>query len=560
MQHLLQNHGGSPIHQRILLRPVIGLLILAASFACNMPLVQNAITNTPAAASTATTNTPTPPTIVSISICSPTGTSGQGSCPSGTFDTRQVVLGPGGAPLNQHDVGGVTDEHASVLPPGSLQGIKDYLFFVAAGTDVHPHNIGVVALSGGSGPDSKNRWTLDFAPGYGSYKEGHGQVFVAPIDQIQCPKVADPIHQDQTFDLNYAAAGSVVPDPTSGPGNLLMIYEGCNACIGDDGGHRTGEGAYISVGVATSIDSGRTWPTYHAKPTFDFVALPDSSHTQGPGSPRGALGQSVCIGNDCKTRPAASYGRYEVLSPPVSLPWLMESGHPATDAAHDAEPAAFVDDVGSGPDRYIYEVHIYGPGNVASSPDQLLDKRDHDLTMARARLNGGTAPLEFLKWDGQSYSQPGIGGHEVQILPDGSFENCGDPKQDRGQGSISYVKETQQYLLTFVCKSKGDPAGGASGGQPGSAWFYATTGDLSHPQWSTPREIIGSWTLHDTGPNNSYGCPVYPGWYPTFMSLDHKPGNLGLHGYVFSMWGCLSAGDNPPTRKYVSREFSITIR
>jgi hypothetical protein len=225
-------------------------------------------------------------------------------------------------------------------------------------------------------------------------------------------------------------------------------------------------------------------------------------------------------------------------------------------------PSAFVDDTGPGPDRYLYEVHIYTPGDAAGPQDQFPDGRDHDLTVARAKLNGGTAPLQFLKWDGQSFSQPGIGGHEVQILPDGAFENCGDLKQDRGQGAISYVKETQQYLLTFVCHSPTDPAPQdplASDQGPGAAWFYATTDDLSHQQWSTPHEIVGSWMAFDTG-NGSYGCPSYMGWYPTFMSLNHKPGNLALRGYVFSMWGCLTAGDNPPTRLYVSHAFTITIR
>jgi hypothetical protein len=34
-----------------------------------------------------------PPAIQSISICSATGGAGKGSCPSGSFDTQQLVLG-----------------------------------------------------------------------------------------------------------------------------------------------------------------------------------------------------------------------------------------------------------------------------------------------------------------------------------------------------------------------------------------------------------------------------------------------------------------------------------
>jgi hypothetical protein len=498
--------------------------------------------------------------IISISVCGAANAGDQRSCPEGTFDTRTVVFGPNNEALNESGVGGVTDEHASVFPPGSLQGNTDYLFFVAAGTDLHPGNIGVVALSGGSGPNKNGQWTLDFAPGYGSYMDGYGQIFSSPIEQNRCPTPIDKdiTQQDQTFDLTYAAAGSLVPDPTGIPGSLLMIYEGCNACIGSTGGKRTGDGAYISVGVATSVDYGRTWPTYRETPTFDFIQLPDSNHDQGPSSPFGATGESVCMGNDCTIMPSASYGRYTVLSPPVTLASLITSGSPGSDAAHDSEPSAFLDDIGT--NRYIYEVHNYEAGKAASSEDEFPDGRNRDLTVARAELNGGTEPLQFLKWDGQSFSQPGIGGHEVQILPDGAFENCEDLTQAKSAGSISYVKETRQYLLTFVCHSSGDPAEGTPGSEDGAAWFYATTDDLSHQQWSTPREIVGSWMKFETGTKAvPYGCLSYAGWYPTFMSLGRKPGHLALHGYVFSLYGCLGRGDNPPQRLYVSHAFTITI-
>lgn len=41
-----------------------------------------------------------PPATASISVCAPSGTCGQGSCPSGSFDTHQLVLGPGGGVVN----------------------------------------------------------------------------------------------------------------------------------------------------------------------------------------------------------------------------------------------------------------------------------------------------------------------------------------------------------------------------------------------------------------------------------------------------------------------------
>ncbi|MFI5143369.1 MAG: hypothetical protein ACHQHM_05010, partial [Thermoanaerobaculales bacterium] len=143
-----------------------------------------------------------------------------------------------------------------------------------------------------------------------------------------------------------------------------------------------------------------------------------------------------------------------------------------------------------------------------------------------------------------------------------AFENCGALTQGRSQGSISYVDDAQQYLLTFVCGSAGDPAGGVRGGAMGSAWFFATSDDLSdQTKWSIPQEILGTWAPWDTGtPPGSYGCPSYQGWYPTFMSLDHKPGHLTSSGYAFYLWGCLGGSQaNPPQRQYSSRAFTITI-
>jgi hypothetical protein len=150
-----------------------------------------------------------PPAIVSISVCSPTGSGGQGSCPSGSFDTHQIVLAPDGNSINRYGVDGVSDEHSSIFSPGTLGSNSDYLFFIASGTSLNPA-IGATVLSGGSGPDKNEQWTFDFpkADGYGSYPAGFGHVFTSPLFG-HCPVVADgnPAHQDQTFDLSYAAPG-----------------------------------------------------------------------------------------------------------------------------------------------------------------------------------------------------------------------------------------------------------------------------------------------------------------------------------------------------------------
>ncbi|HVN76626.1 MAG TPA: hypothetical protein VMT19_09945 [Thermoanaerobaculaceae bacterium] len=499
--------------------------------------------------------------VVAITVCSPDGTAGQGSCPAGTSDTQQIVLGPSGASINLEGVHAVSDEHSSVFPPGSLGGNSDYRFFVAAGTDVNP-DIGVVVLSGGSGPAANGQWTVGFAPGYGSYSEGYGAVFLEPLTESHCPSVSSATQQDPTFDLNYAASGSVVPDVTDLPGHLLMIYEGTETCIGSTGGTKAGTGAYITTGVATSFDNGVTWPSYRGTSTFNFVPLPHSNKTNGPNLPFGALGAGVCFGIDCTQTPPATYGRYAVLSPPVSMASLIATGAAMGPNTADSEPSAFVDDASPGPDRYVYEVHTHNPGSAAPTADQFPDGRTIDLTVARAQLNGGSAPLQFTKWDGRGFSSLGIGGHEVAILPDGAFESCGTLDQTRTAGSISYVEDTQQYLLTFVCSSPGDPANGSKGGDKGAAWFWATSRDLSDQTlWSTPQEVLGSWTPFDTGtPAGSYGCSSFQGWYPTLMSLDHAPGHLATRGYVFYLWGCEGGGGpngNPPKRQYSSRRFTI---
>ena len=90
--------------------------------------------------------------IQSISICSPAGGVGAGSCPSGSFDTQQLVLGTNGSSINRTTgFGPVPDEHSSVFGPGMLGTNQDYLFFLATNSAGNA-GIGVTVLSGGAGP------------------------------------------------------------------------------------------------------------------------------------------------------------------------------------------------------------------------------------------------------------------------------------------------------------------------------------------------------------------------------------------------------------------------
>ena len=479
--------------------------------------------------------------IQSISVCSPAGSAGKGSCPAGSFDTQQLVLGSNGRSINGNSgFAPVPDEHSSIFAPGTLGANQDYVFFLATGTAGHA-DIGVSVLTGGAGPDRNGQWMLNIpaVDGYGNYPSGFGPVFETAMKGGVCPTVADgnPAHQDQTFDLHYASAGSVMIDPTGTPGSLLMIYEGTNACIGSTGGPiPSTTNDYISLAVATSLDYGKSWPTYRGTPAFNFVPLPGVNTTQGPNMPMGAMGHNVCIGNDCTLVPAASYGRYAVITPTTSLASLMARGQQLTAKLGEQEIAGFVDDASGGPNPYVYAT--WGAVHVG-----------------RAQLNGGSAPLNFGKWDGQGFNSAGIGGVEQTMVPAGPFQNCEAPAQTQFGGSINYVEDSQQYLLIFVCTSGNDPALGPNGpGNRGAAWFWSTSYDLSDPtKWSAPQEIAGSWSEFD----NSGGCASYNGWYPTLMSLGKKPAHLSTSGYVFYLWGCQGGGTPAPGRQFSSRQFTI---
>ncbi len=497
--------------------------------------------------------------IVSISVCSPTGAGGAGSCPSGTSDTHQIVLAPDGSgkAINGYNgIGGVSDEHQSIFAPGALQANSDYLFFVATQVAGGAPSTGVVVLSGGSGPGKNGQWTLDFAKtdGYGSYASGYGTIFVAPTAP-NCPTAADgnPAHQDSTFDLTYAAPGSVVTDPTGPAGSLLMVYEGTNTCFGIASGSNNGNNFYSSVGIATSQDYGRTWPTYRGTTGFSFVPLPGANKNQGPGATTGALGSSVCEGNDCTTTPPANYGRYPVLSPSVSIGTAMALGTSLPGSMGDSEMSAFVDDASTNPAQYIYAVYDYKAGTGALTDPAAPNG---GVMIARAQLNGGTAALSFLKWNGNAFAGAGMGGYDTLLFPTGPFSNCEGAAQLAYGASISYVDATQQYLLTFVCDSPGDPAlGQVAGAARGGAWFYSTSYSLSDPtQWTPPQEIAGSWAPFD----QSGGCSSYKGFYPTLMSPGAKTGHLSTSGYIFYLYGCQTDNTPPPGRQYSSRQFTIT--
>src|SRR5262249_55503972 len=221
-----------------------------------------------------------------------------------------------------------------------------------------------------------------------------------------------------TFDMHYASAGSIVKDPTAPPGSLLMVYEGTNACVGNSGGNIFGNNAdNIRLAIASSFDYGRTWPHNCGNSNFAYVPLPEVNQSQAPNKPMGAWGADVCMGNcppssSPSPAPPDSYGRYAVVTPSPSLDSIMQ-GPALNQKFGEQEISGFVDDVAPGPTRYLYA----NWGN---------------MKIGRAQLNGESARLNILKWDGAYFESTGIGGPESSILPaNGSFQNCLAPQQNQ---------------------------------------------------------------------------------------------------------------------------------
>src|SRR5512140_2052855 len=129
----------------------------------------------------------------------------------------------------------LADEHTTIVPPAP--GSSAYRFFASSG--IQGASGGTVVL------ETTDLTNFTFASGYAA------QVMKPPIAFTSCKSTYDP-----EFDLNYAAPGSVVQDPTLPPGNLIMIYEAENHCPGGVWQHDF----YATVGFARSSDDGKTWP------------------------------------------------------------------------------------------------------------------------------------------------------------------------------------------------------------------------------------------------------------------------------------------------------------
>ena len=461
---------------------------------------------------------------------------------------QQAVMGvnagspPGSATAINNLDGLVTlpDEHSTIVPDGS----GGYTFFVASRTAANPVSTGLVVLSGNVNT-ANNQWTITIDP-----SNPPSQTFISPV--LHNTAVASA-----AFDLNYAAPGSVLPDPTN-PGNSLMVYSATNRSIGLTPGSSTlANGPYNSVGIATSTDQGTTWPSY----TSLSLAPPTQSGTTGPTPVNGATGSDVCSGypgGSCNTTNSAAYGRYPVVQPSPTISSLMASsgtgGLPYTIGY--GSPSGFIDSFSGGPTTYLYAVSDY----VAPSPSDPSGPETTELVIARAALNGGAAPLSFDQWANGFFVPPGVGAASapsaIGFLPgaETKFQSCEGANQIQTAGSISYVASTGQYLLIFACISRGgDPATGT--GDKGAAWFFSTNTDLGQEnQWSQPVEIGHSWSAFSSEVTS---CDFYNGWYPSFMSLGMQAGQLGLDGYAFYLAGCRGDPSVGLGRTFESAFFTI---
>ena len=279
------------------------------------------------------------------------------------------------------------DEHTTFIPrtPGS----GGYLVFGASRVSGVETGAGVVAL------ETKNLKTFKFASGYTSPVMSPPLPFTTcklPKTGNDCPSGSPQYTYDPEFDLNYAAPGSVVQDPTLPPGNLIMIYEAENHCPGGCWQHDF----YATVGFARSSDNGKTWPE------------PVDSEFGDP-----------------------NLHRYRILKGPED-----ESIDPVPLADQrplgNAIPSAFVDG------NYLYVTYFFaGPG------------ADGLIRVAQGEL-GGSDPITFLKWYKPAnrpggFSEPGRGGLDSGVLPPGGCTG----RQNMSQ--ISYNDVLGVYMMTFVC-------------------------------------------------------------------------------------------------------------
>ncbi len=346
------------------------------------------------------------------------------------------------------------DEHTTFIPPQA--GSSNYLVF--GSSSVKGGSGGTVALQT---PDLQN---FSFVPGYPQ------QVMTPPLAFTACKA-----SYDDEFDLNYAAPGSVVQDPTLPAGNLIMLYEAENHCPGAV----SQQPFYATIGVARSSDNGKTWPA-----PVDNVF---GGTNRYPGL------KSATVEPSTAEVPPQNYG--------------------------DAIPSAITVTYANG-DSYVYVVY----SNADTGSDGML-------RLARAKL-GGTGQLSFFKWYNGAFTEPGVGGNDTSPLPS---RGCTGPQN---MGSLYYSELLQRYLWLFACTdTRKDAATGLFPAYQ-AAWYFSLATDPAIGDWTTPQIVAGSLNPVVSACASDGSGRSFDGWYPSMVSPGAAAGHINGGGMVFFMNGC----------------------
>jgi len=385
------------------------------------------------------------------------------------------------------------DEHTTFMPLGAPSGFSqvpdadDHTYLVFGSSSIQGGIGGTIVLQ------TKDLKNFDFASAEG-YTD---QVMTPPLDITTCGNH----FYDNEFDENYAAPGSVVPDPTLPPGQLIMIYEAENHCPG---------GVwqvpfYATVALAQSSDNGRTWPG------------PVNSEFGGP-------------------------DRHPVLKGADPEP-PSEPTPPGPADMGDAIPSALVDRNGWN-ETYLYVVYTYSEGPGGHDDGQIRIARakfgDDDQDGDWWGSDGAHRRLTFLKWFNGAFSERGIGGLDSGVVP--ASPDC----VGRHMPDLSYNEDLGLYLLIFICNR--DPDDGTA------AWYYSTATSLDLQDWTEPQMIVNSRSSTTIPCDTPSPGTQFNGLHPSFMSPGAAGGHTKLTGRAFFLKGCVSGFP----RAFTSRTFTIT--
>jgi hypothetical protein len=309
-----------------------------------------------------------------------------------------------------------------------------------------------------------------------------GLLIASPLPTFSpLPGVTEPIFGPAltvtpapVFDLNYAAAGSVLhihasPDPTT----YVMFYEGENwfFCHDYDPSQCSSSGPttfWASIGYGTSTN-GVIWQ--NTARVIDAVLDKPTS----PPSPAGGYGTFV--------------------------------------------PTAIV----AGGKFYVF----YANGLQNGSPVTI-----HVARAPTPAPNDTTTPT-FHKFFNGDWTEPGLGGRGSSILPVFSGGNdtnpCGAPQRQPG---ISWNKGLGVYFLTYICDWYTVVAPNTSPTNQGPRWFYSTTFDLGSEVWTAPLPMLQT-VVTPSGTNLDFFA-----YHPTLISpneVDQQ--TTDQSGYMFCSLG-----------------------